>query len=178
MSAEAWLEDLLPTKWSRRLAVATVAAAGAAFGVPSLLPQSYLPASPEQVFLFRLVLLLLVALVGSLTVLVLVVREFNSQSLKHKADIEALKNGYGENTQEESLTDVHERVLGLLFESPRTVEEVCEVLGGVNRERGYFYLHDLAECGMASPPAPYSAGPEEWHISQEGRRHVMRRRAP
>ena len=178
MLADAWLEDLLPTKWSRRLALATLAAAGAAFGVPSLLPQSYLPASPEQVFLLRLLLLLLAALVGSLAVLVLIVREFNSQSAKHEAEIEALKKEYGEAAHEQPLTDVHERVLGLLFESPRTLEEVRQVLGGVNTERANFYLHDLVERGMASTPAPYSAGPEEWHISQEGRRHVMQRRAP
>jgi len=192
MFAEAWLEDLLPTKWSRRLAVATCVVAAAAFGVPSLLPQSYLPASPEQVFLLRLFLLLLVSLVGSLAVLVLVIRAFRTQSEKHQGEIEVQKKEHDEAIstmravaaahsdspeQEQPLTDMHEKVLGLLFERPQTVDQVRRFLG-VGAEQAKFYLHDLLARGLVSHPAPYAPGPEEWRINQDGRQHVMRRGAP
>lgn len=73
MTVTAWLEGVLPTKWSALLAKATVVLSASAAGLPSLLPISYLPESPEQIFLLRLLLLLLSALVGSLAVLILVV---------------------------------------------------------------------------------------------------------
>jgi len=80
MSLQSWADDLLPTKWSRRLAVATVLVAAAAYTGPSLLPNTYLPTSTEQLFLVRLLLCVSVALIGTLLVLVLVVRSHSAQA--------------------------------------------------------------------------------------------------
>ncbi len=169
MTLEAWFEDLLPTKWSRRAALATIVIAGAAFGVPSILPQSYLPESQEEIFLLRIILLLFVALVGTLVVLFLVVREFNLQATSERG----IGGPVVENEPEEQLTEAHERVLRLLFDESRTVEEVGQSIGA-NREQANYYLYDLLERGMVSEPAPYAPGPEEWCISQQGRQFIMR----
>jgi hypothetical protein len=87
MALESWMDDLLPTKWSRRVALVSIAAPAAAYGVPSLLPGSYLPTSPEQVFLLRLLLGAIVLLVGTLIVLALVVCSHVAQS-KRIAELE------------------------------------------------------------------------------------------
>jgi len=72
----AWqkiIEDILPTKWSRAVAVLTVLAAAGAYNFPSLLPASLLPTAAEQLFLVRCLLFLAIFLAGTLAVLVLVV---------------------------------------------------------------------------------------------------------
>ena len=80
MSLESWAEDFLPTKWSRRIAVASVAIATAAAAFLSSLPASFLPAAPEHVFVLRLLVGAVVLLTGSFVVLVLVVRSHRAQS--------------------------------------------------------------------------------------------------
>ncbi|WP_077730036.1 hypothetical protein [Methylocaldum sp. 14B] len=94
MALETWLDDLLPTKWSRRLALATIAASGAAYSLPSFLPASYLPQSQEQVFLLRLVLLLLLALVGSLFTLALVAHAYHAQTKQHALELQKQKEHF------------------------------------------------------------------------------------
>lgn len=170
MTWEAWFKDLLPTKWSRRVAFATIVIAGAAFGVPSVLPQSYLPESQEKIFLLKIILLLLVAFVGTLAVLILVVREFNVQA----REIGGAVTG---NEPEVQLSETHQRVLRLLFEEPRTVEEIHQSVGA-NREEVNHYLHDLLERGMVHHPTPYAPGPERWRISQQGRQFIMQEDEP
>lgn len=169
MNWEAWFEDLLPTKWSRRVGLATIMIAGAAFGAPSILPKSYLPDSPEEIFLLRIILVLFVAFIGTLTVLGLVLREFNLQA----TSMREIGGREVANESEAQLSEAHERVLGLLFEGSRTVEEVRQSLGG-NREEANYYLNDLLERGLAHHPTPYAPGPEKWRISQQGRQFVMR----
>ncbi len=163
MNWEDWFEEALPTKWSRRVALATVAMAAGAYGLPSLLPTSYLPRSAEEIFLLRIILFLFVALAGTLLVLFLVVRKLHSHDSGEHAD-----------KADEQLSDLHERVIRLLFDGPRTVEEVQRALR-VSTEQAYYYLHDLVECDMAQTPMPYGSGREEWCISQRGRQYVMAR---
>jgi hypothetical protein len=87
VSIDAWIDDLLPTKWSRRIAVATIALSAGAFGAPSLLPTSWVPASPEHMFTVRLLLAAVVLLGGAIVVLALVVRSHQSQA-KRIAELE------------------------------------------------------------------------------------------
>ena len=107
MSLENWLEDLLPTKWSRRVAFAAVAASGFAYYLPSLLPGSFLPASQEQVFLIRLLLLLFVAFVGSLIVLFLVVRAYRAQADAHQRDLQAIQHAHSQDLESRANSDLH-----------------------------------------------------------------------
>ena len=69
-----WLVEALPTKWSRRLSGWTLPVAALAYSLPTYLPSGYLPSSPVETFLLRLVLALSTLLLGSLAVLVLVLR--------------------------------------------------------------------------------------------------------
>ena len=101
MALETWLDDLLPTKWSRRLALATIGASGVAYSLPSFLPASFLPQSQEQIFLLRIVLLLLLALIGSLFTLVLVVRAYNTQTKQHALEIQKQREHYESLASEE-----------------------------------------------------------------------------
>lgn len=78
MSLDTFLEDVLPTKWSRRLAVATIALATGAYNLPSILPSSWLPNSQEQIFLLRVMLLETTALLGAFVVIVLLVVEVHA----------------------------------------------------------------------------------------------------
>ena len=163
MTWESWLEDLLPTKWSRRVVFATIVIAGGAFSVPSIIPPSYLSESQEEIFLLRIILLLFVAFIGTVVVLFLIVREFNLQT-----------RGIGAaaivNEPNAQLSETHKQVLRLLFEAPKTVEEVRQSLG-VSREEANYYLQDLLEQDMVQ--VHYPPGPEEWRISQQGRKFIM-----
>ena len=87
MSLDSWAEDLLPTKWSRRIALATLALTVAGFGSLSLLPTSFLPASTEHTFALRLLVSAIVLAIGSIVVLVLVVRSHTAQA-KRIAELE------------------------------------------------------------------------------------------
>ena len=107
MSLENWLEDLLPTKWSRRVAFATVAASGFAYYMPSLLPSSFLPSSQEQVFLIKLLLLLLVACVGSLIVIFLVVRAYHAQAAAHLMELQAIQRAHSQDLESRANSDLH-----------------------------------------------------------------------
>ena len=107
MSLENWLEDLLPTKWSRRVAFATVVASGGAYYIPSLLPSSFLPVSQEQEFLIRLLLLLLVASIGSLVVLLLVVRAYHAQAAAYQREIQSIQLAHSQELQSRSNTELH-----------------------------------------------------------------------
>ena len=147
------------------MTLATIVAAGGAFGVPSILPQSYLPESQEEIFLLRIILLLLVAFIGTLVVLSLVVREFNLQA-------RGIGGAAIGNEPDAQISEAHQRVLRLLFEKSRTVEEVRQLLG-MNREEANYYLQDLSKRGMVHRPTPYAPGPEQWRISQQGRQFVM-----
>jgi hypothetical protein len=107
MSLESWSKDLLPTKWSRRFAVATVLASGSAYSLPSLLPQPLLPSSPVQLFLTRLVLLLLVACVGLLIVLCLVVRAYHTQAVAHQSEMQATQHAHAQELESRSNANLH-----------------------------------------------------------------------
>ena len=78
----------LPNKRSKAIAALTLLAIPAAYNAPSLLPLTWLPNSPEQVFLIRLLLSALSALLGTLLVLILVVRAYHAQVIKHLAELE------------------------------------------------------------------------------------------
>ena len=88
MSAQDYLTDGLPTKLSKALAVLTLVSIPSAYNFPSLLPLTLLPNSPEQVFLVRLLLSVSSLALGSLLVLVLVVRAYHAQAIKHLAELE------------------------------------------------------------------------------------------
>ena len=90
MSIENWLDDLLPTKWGRRVALAAIMLSGSSYYLPSLLPSSFLPDSEEQVFFIRLVLSLSVLIIGSLIVIFIVVRAFHAQAAAHKLQLESI----------------------------------------------------------------------------------------
>lgn len=79
--------------------------------------------------------------------------------------------------QEPALTETHEKVIRLLFNKPQSIQHICASLN-ISKEQTNCYLHDLREWNMVSAPAPYSAGPEQWHINQEGRRYVMQKLSP
>ena len=171
MTLEAWFEDLLPTKWSRRVALATIGIAGGAFGVPSILPQSYLPESQEEIFLLRIILFLFVAVIGIVVVLSLVV--FRASNLQARS----IGGAAIVDEPDAQLSEAHQRVLRLLFEEPKTVEEVRQSLE-TNREEANYYLQDLLERGMVHHPAPYAPGPEKWSISQKGRQFIIQENEP
>src|SRR5687768_13408955 len=78
------LADVIPTKWSRAIAVLTLGLIPLAYNAPSLLPPAWLPNSPEQIFLIRLLLS------GTFITLVLVVRAYNALVKSHATEIEAI----------------------------------------------------------------------------------------
>jgi hypothetical protein len=107
MSIENWLEDLLPTKWSRRIALATAFFAGSAFAAPSILPASFLPALPEQVFLIRLVLALLTTTVGSIAVSFSVVSAYHALAAAHQLAIQVMERAHAEAFASKANQDLH-----------------------------------------------------------------------
>lgn len=72
----------------------------------------------------------------------------------------------------EPLTEIHENVLSILFKEPSSVKNICIALKITNEEAKY-YLYDLLDKYMVETPTPYAPGPEEWRISQKGRKHII-----
>lgn len=79
-----------------------------------------------------------------------------------------------EEKKQEILSDIHEKVLELLFQKPTTVENICKTLK-LTTEEARYYLNDLHGMDMADPPAPYGSS-SNWRIDQEGREYVMNKR--
>ena len=70
------LANVIPTKWSQVTAALTLLAIPSAYNAPSLLPPTWLPNSPEQVFLIRLLLSALTGWAGSLLTLLLILHYY------------------------------------------------------------------------------------------------------
>lgn len=89
-----WLELLLPTKLSRLIAGMTPLLAPAAYSLPSILPDSWLPIWPETLLLVRIVLLLLTLLLCSLATLYAVVIGYKQLRNQFASDIESIVRRY------------------------------------------------------------------------------------
>jgi len=76
----------------------------------------------------------------------------------------------------QSLSEMHEEVLNLLFKGPTEIKNICKVLSLTTEEVKY-YLDELRKRDMVSMPPIYPAGPGDWSISQKGREYVMAHRA-
>ena len=76
------LVALLPTKWSRWTAGSSILLSIATYNLPSILPLSGQATLPLTLFLMKLSLSMSVLLLGSLIVLILVVRHSNSLQIK------------------------------------------------------------------------------------------------
>lgn len=76
-SAYNLLTDGLPTTWSKAIAALTLSTAPLAYKTPSVFPEAWLPNSPEQIFLIRLLLSETSLLIGSLFTFFLVVRHYS-----------------------------------------------------------------------------------------------------
>lgn len=88
-----------------------------------------------------------------------------------KKEKDALNQNLSE-SEDYSLTDIHCRVLDLLFQKPSSVRRICGQLSLATEEVNY-YVHELYNEGLVDPPAPYAHGEEEWRISQDGRKYIM-----
>jgi hypothetical protein len=73
--------DGLPTKWSRWCMGLTLVLSVTAYNVPSHLPQTWIPNSPEQIFLIQLLLSVTVLLLGTFVTLLLVI-SFHRKEVK------------------------------------------------------------------------------------------------
>lgn len=73
------LTDGLPTKWAKAIAALTLLLTVFAYNVPSHIPEKWLPNSPEQIFLIRLLLSETVLLLGLFVVVLLVIYEYKNQ---------------------------------------------------------------------------------------------------
>lgn len=81
-----------------------------------------------------------------------------------------------EQEEEKAITEMHEKIMELLFQKPSTVKNICSTLN-ITKEETNFYLFDLYQHSMVSAPTPYASGPEEWRICQGGREYIMKKRA-
>lgn len=72
----------------------------------------------------------------------------------------------------EPISETHEKIVELLFKKKSSVENICKTLKTTKEETNY-YLLDLYDKGMVHTPTPYAPGPEEWRVSQEGRKYIM-----
>jgi len=77
--------------------------------------------------------------------------------------------------QVEQLSEMHEKILELLFDKSSTFENICKTLK-LTKEEANYYLNDLMTDYRVNPPVPYSSGPELWSIDQDGRAYVMKKR--
>jgi hypothetical protein len=81
-----------PTKWSKWTAVLTLFVTSLAYNAPSLLPQTWLPNSQEQIFLIRLLLSETILLLGSFAVIILVVIAHNAKDVTVNVEISELND--------------------------------------------------------------------------------------
>jgi hypothetical protein len=168
---EDWLTDLLPTKWSQRLAVVTIAVAGSAYSLPSILPDSYLPESPEQKFLLRLVLLLLATTIGTISILITVVRAHNKlKALPVPKQIPARQKEAEK--QIKRLDEPLEELLELVARFPN--QRHSEFAGAlkVHPQIALHYLETLQSFGLVD--VHYVPGGPDWYVTPKGRVYLAK----
>jgi hypothetical protein len=172
MSWEVWLEDLLPTKWSGRLAWATIVVAGSAFGLPSILPDSFLPKSPEQIFLLRLVLLLLSTTIGTIAILIVVVKEYNRLKAQPSPKQQIAPQQKERDKEIKRLDDPFEELLELVARFPdKHHNEFAKALK-IHPQLALHYLETLQSSNLVS--ADYALGGPDWHVTAKGRAYLAK----
>ena len=169
------LESLLPTKLTTLIMGSTISLTLLSIGLPNFLQTLDIQLSAEKTLLLRITAPLGILCVGTLIVLLLVVRHCNN--LKTAQNQQSLLPSKQDEKPEEkiSVTEMHEKIMELLFQKPSTVENICNTLK-LTKEETNFYLFDLYQHSMVSAPTPYASGPEEWRICQGGREYVMDKR--
>jgi len=156
------LEEWLPTKWSRWIGGLTPSLATGGIFLPNFLQKIDIHPTSEQTLLIRLSLPPTILFLGSFIILLIVVHHYKF-----------LKNSISIKTEQKIiLTEIHEKVLTLLFKKPSTVENIYKILK-ITKEEANYYLYDLYDKNMVETPTPYSPGPEEWRISQDGRKNII-----
>ena len=170
------LESWLPTKLSILIAGSSISLAALSIGLPEFL-QTIIghPLQAEKTLLLRIVVPLAILCLGTFIVLLLVVRHCNHLKISQNQQ-NLLATTQDEKTETEIVvTEMHEKIMELLFQKPSTVENICKTLN-LTKEVTNFYLFDLYKHSMVSAPTPYASGPEEWRICQGGREYIMDKR--
>lgn len=162
------LESWLPTKLSILIAGSSISLAALSIGLPEFLQTiTGYPLQQEKTLLLRIAMPLVILFLGTLIVLLLVMRHYKLNNILQVSQHEKDKT-----ENEIIITEIHKRVLEMLFQKPSTIENICKTLK-LNKEESTYYLFDLYKHNMVSRPVPYSSGPEEWRICQDGREYVM-----
>lgn len=87
MNWSTMLEDLLPTKWSRRTMELTIVLAGIIITLPVTLPSSMIATWSQTQLLLLIIMTISVLLIGALICLVLVVIAYNKKTKEIKNNI-------------------------------------------------------------------------------------------
>ena len=154
------LEWWLQTKWSRVAASIKTALTISSIYLPNFLDSIGITLTPQKTLLIRSSMPPLLLFLGTFVVLLIVVRYF--KSLVHK--------GIDQNIE---LSDLHEKVLSILFKNPISVRCLCEDLN-ITKEEANYYLNYLFNKSMVCFPQPYSSVPENWRIDQDGREYIIK----
>jgi len=172
MAWESWLEDLLPTKWSQRLVVVTIAAAGGAYSLPGILPESFLPKSPEQMFLLRLVLLLLSTTIGTILILIAVVKAHNKLKAlpAPRQEISAPKEIPKKEIQR--LEDILENILELVGRFPNKRHDEYGSALDIHPQLALHHLETLQSSGLVD--IHIVPGGPDWHTTPRGRAYLAK----
>lgn len=170
------LESLLPTKLTTLIMGSTISLTLLSIGLPNFLQTLDIQLSAEKTLLLRITAPLGILCVGTLIVLLLVVRHCNHIKITQNQQPLLTPITSKEEFEEKAIvTDTHEKVMEMLFQKPSTVENICKTLN-LTKEETNFYLFDLYKHSMVSAPAPYASGPEEWRICQGGREYITDKR--
>ncbi len=165
-SASELLADVIPTKWSQAIVVLTVGLIPLAYNAPSLLPPTWLPSSSEQIFLIRLLLSALSAFLGSLVLLILMLRH-----IKYLNTEIATKSDQPKINVLNRLEPECEKVLNAFILNERLYENQLENKLIMNKDRAIFHLTELKNSKMVQ--SYHDEGEEFWVLEQNGRKYLV-----
>lgn len=165
------LEDWLPTKWSRRVAVLTPTLATGGLFLPNFLNTIDLPLSKEASLLLRISLSLTPLLVGTFLILLLVIRHFSLEKKKeillpvnvppwkfHDKIILSIGAYHdvltkkGEKFIRITLKDISQTDMPPPYESDQVTNEIKTEVATIGFDPGYFVSHGYRVKKIPTPP--------------------------
>ena len=140
------LEDVLPTKWSQRIAISTLPVATVVASLPHFLSPLWPKSTGAEIVLLQCTVWLLTTLVGASAILVLLLHHI--RELNTKIAAVSVKPAPTELDINIPLEIVMERALAIVARVERQNDAQLAKLFGMRKQEATLYLHELRDAKL------------------------------